>query len=289
MLSFLRWLRHGPLAFLGPFWVALGKYYRQVVRRLPGLTVRQKIGPYGPFRLSAEFTFSNFDHWGGAHNRGFHYGVEACRGKTCVLDIGAHIGLVTLPVASVLGEGGRVYAFEPARANADLLRRHINLNNVRNAIVIEALVGANDEDQVSFYESAGPHGQNSIVLKGEEKLDSEWGRYSITRRPQLSIDSFCRQHGIAPQVVKIDVEGAEIGVLRGARETLRQGRPLIILSVHPREIAMAGESLDNLRALLDGFGYDIRDSEGRPVAELKLDEYVVAPREASPIASAMTR
>lgn len=278
MLKILRWLRHGPLAVLGPFWPALGRWYRAVARRIPGLSIQQRIGPYGPFRLVPEFSFSDFKNWGGAHNRGFRYCVEACRGKTCVLDVGAHIGLVTLPAASVLAPGGMLYAFEPAKPNARILRRHLALNKRDNVEVVEALVGERDLDRVPFYESAGPHGQNSVVLKGEQTLESEWGAYAETERRQISLDSYCGRHGLRPEVIKVDVEGAEVGVLRGARATIMDCRPLIILSVHPREISLAGESLEALQALLNELQYDVRDVDGQPVAEFRLDEYVVAPR-----------
>ena len=278
-LSVVRWLRHGPLSFLGPLWLQLGRLYRATARHIPGLSVPQKIGPYGPFRLVPEFTFSNFESWGDVHNKGFRACVEACRGKTCVLDVGAHIGLVTLPVSSVLGRGGAIHSFEPAEANARILRRHIELNKAENVEIIQSLVGEIDGAQVAFFESPGPHGQNSIVLKGGDKLSSEWGGYSRTERPQVSLDSYCERLTLAPEVIKIDVEGGELGVLRGARKALARCRPLLFLSVHPREIQLTGESLDALHALLGELGYEARDLEGRTVAEFKLDEYVVTPRE----------
>ena len=288
MLTFVRRLRHGPLAFLGPVWLAFGHCFRAVVRHVPGLTIWQKIGPFGPFRLVPEFTFSNFEAWGGAHNKGFRYCVEVCRGKSCVFDVGAHIGLTTLPLASVLAAGADLHAFEPAEANARILRRHLAINNFHGVHVVEALVGESDRDGVGFYESAGPHGQNSIVLKGEHTLKSEWGGYSRTERPQISLDSYCQRYALTPQVIKIDVEGGEIGVLRGARATLARCCPLIILSVHPREISLTGESLATLRKLLDDMRYEIRDIHGNPVTELKMDEYVVAPRESANATPAAT-
>jgi FkbM family methyltransferase len=277
-LSIVRWLRHGPLSFLGPLWLQLGRLYRAAARHVPGLSVPQKIGPYGPFRLVPEFTFSNFESWGGLHNRGFRACVEACRGKTCVLDVGAHIGLVTLPAASVLAKDGRLHAFEPAAANARILRRHLQLNGVQTVEVIQALVGERDGAQVAFFESAGPHGQNSIVLKGGDKLSSEWGGYARTERPQVSLDNHCERLNLAPEIIKVDVEGGELGVLRGARAVLARYSPLLFLSVHPREIQLTGESLEALRALLDEVGYEARDLDGHPVAEFRLDEYVVTPR-----------
>lgn len=263
---------------MGPVWVQFGRLYRGAARHIPGLSVPQKIGPYGPFRLVPEFTFSNFQNWGGIHNKGFRACIEACRGKSCVLDVGAHVGLVTMPAAGVLAKGGHVHAFEPAQANARILRRHLTLNDIANVEVVEALVGEIDGARVPFFESVGPHGQNSIVLKGGDKLASEWGGYSRTERPQVSLDGYCERLGLSPEIIKIDVEGGELGVLRGARATLARCRPLLVLSVHPREIQLAGESLDALRWLLDDLAYDVRDLEGHPVAEFKLDEYVVAPR-----------
>ena len=249
-----------------------------VFRHVPGAAFRQRIGPYGPFRLVAEFAFSDFANWGRAHNKGFRACIEACRDKTCVLDVGAHVGLVTLPAASVVAKGGRVHAFEPAATNARILRRHLHLNDVKNVEVFQSLVGAQDGGQVAFFESAGPHGQNSIVLKDGDKLASEWGGYAETARPQVSLDSHCERLKLAPEVIKIDVEGGELGVLRGARAVLARCQPLLFLSVHPREIQLTGESLDALRALLDEIGYEARDLEGHPVAEFRLDEYVVSPR-----------
>lgn len=279
MLSSLRRLRHGPLKRFDPVWLFLGRNYRKVVRAIPGLSVRQKIGPYGPFRLLPEFAFSDLENWGSAHNKGFRSCIEACRGKRCVLDIGAHIGLVSLPAASVLAKDGRVYAFEPAAANVGVLQRHLRLNNAENVELVPVLVGMRDHAEVPFYESAGPHGQNAVILKSEATLRSEQGGYRQTKRRQIALDGFCHERRIAPEVIKIDVEGAELGVIAGAEQTLITHRPIVYLSVHPREIALAGGSLDELMQLVNEVGYTLKTVEGEPVGDLKLDEYLMAPVE----------
>ena len=278
LIAQIRRLRHGPLAWLGPIWVFLGRQYRCLVRQIPGMAVSHMIGPYGPFKLHPEFTFSNFADWGSAHNKGFVTCIEACRGKTCVLDVGAHVGLVALSAASVLGEGGLVHAFEPAKANHSYLIRHIGLNGPARINAVKALVGARDADEVPFFESLGVHGQNSIVLKNDTVLNTEVGGYEKRFRPQRSIDAYCDEQGLRPDVIKIDVEGAELGVLEGARKTIASTKPLIILSVHPREIKLAGRSLNELKAMIAAMGYEIRDVDGTLTTDLLLDEYVVAPR-----------
>jgi len=278
LIGQIRRLRHGPLSWAGPAWVFFGRQYRRMARRFPARAVSHMIGPYGPFRLHSEFTFSNFSDWGAAHNKGFVTCIEACRGKSCVFDVGAHVGLVALPAASVLADGGQVHAFEPSMANHACLSRHIEWNGPARITPIMALVGADDASEVPFFESLGVHGQNSIVLKNQSVLNSEAGGYEQTTRQQISIDAYCTEHGLRPQVIKIDVEGAELGVLEGAKNTIALARPLIILSVHPREIELAGRSLEELRALVAELGYEIRNVDGQEVSDLQLDEYIVAPK-----------
>ncbi|MEC9369126.1 MAG: FkbM family methyltransferase [Pseudomonadota bacterium] len=253
-------------------WTLAGNAWRSSSRAL-GLAqpVSQSIGKFGPFLLDGEFAFSDFANWGGGHNRGFDACVEASRGKTCVFDVGAHIGLVTLPMSSALAEGGRVFAFEPAVANLGYLRRHLALNGIGNVEVVEALVGSEVCDGVAFYEQPRAAGQNSQVIKKNPKA------YRETRRRQVTLDGFCRERDIAPDLIKIDVEGAEIGVLEGARDVLTRHRPVVFLSVHPVEIGLMGRSLEDLKRLIVEFGYECREIGGAPVTSFRLDEYVLAP------------
>ncbi len=273
LVATLRSLRHGPLRGLGPLWVALGQVYRGSVRLLPlGGSTEQHIGAYGPFRMNARFAFSDFANWGGRHNNGFEACIEACRGRRCVLDVGAHIGLVALPLSQVMAETGRVYAFEPADANRRCLEEHLKLNRIENVEVVDALVGDEAREGVPFFQQSQPTGMNSVAAP---ILDAS---YRESRRRQVTLDGFCRDRGLAPEVIKIDVEGGEIGVLEGARETLGRCRPLVFLSVHPKHLTALGQSCDQLARLIDELDYDCRDMAGRDVAEFRLEEYLLEPR-----------
>lgn len=271
-MAALRRLRHGPLKGLGPVWTVLGRLYRLLFGIL-GLhrPVSTRIGAYGPFRLNGLFAFSDFEHWGVAHNDAFAACIEACRGKRCVLDVGAHIGLVALPMASVIGREGRVFCFEPAEANRKLLIEHAALNGYSNIEVVACLVGADSQGSVPFYEMKTPTPMNTLAAKNRDG-------YVPTARPQISIDDFCGKRGLAPEIIKIDVEGAELGVLRGARQTLARHRPLIFLSVHPREIVLMGESAEGLSMLIRELGYDCKDAKGQIPDRFELREYILTPR-----------
>lgn len=267
-------MRHGRLKFLAPLWQPLGRIYRRLVQWLPIRRVMQKIGPYGPFWFDPHYAFSDFAHWGGNHNNAFEATIEACRGKSCVFDIGGHVGLVSMPMSQVVAPGGRVFAFEPGTANLHFLRRHLELNGITNVEVFAALVGESDGEAV-FYEQRGPTGQNSVAVR---KKSPEL--YSEVRRTQITLDSFCKERGLAPDVIKIDVEGAELMVLRGARTVLAQHRPRIFLSAHPRELGLLGHTTEDLVAFITEMGYLCREIDGRPVEKFRLAEYLLLPREA---------
>ncbi len=265
-------LRHGRLKRFRFIWSMLRPVYRLIIRVMPGLMVSKKIGRYGPFKLNRRFAFSNFDNWGGNHNRGFQACIEAARGKTCVLDIGAHIGLVSLPLSTSIAQTGTVYAFEPAAANEAFLLEHLKSNGITNVEVIRELVGEVEKESVEFFESTGDSGMNTIASSGSRR------GYQSSTKPQITLDKFCADRNLAPELIKIDTEGAEVGILKGAIDTLKQHRPILYLSVHPRHIIELGSTVDELEQLLKDLDYKVTDMDGDEVRPLELTEYVVSPR-----------
>ncbi len=272
ILNTLRWLRHKPLKGLGPFWVLGGKSYRALVRILKiTKPIKQKIGPYGPFKLHPHFSFSNFADWGGGHNKGFEACIEACRGKDCVLDVGGHIGLIALPVAQVIKSGGTVVSFEPSTVNHGFLSYHKQVNNMDNLEIVRSLVGAKSADKVEFFEDTADSGMNSIL-----HLENK-GNFERHERSQVTLDEFCVEKNYKPDVIKIDVEGAELFVLQGAQTILKEHKPLIFLSVHPRHLEKLGIQQSALLELAKDIGYKITDLDGGDVTKFELDEYLMAP------------
>lgn len=273
MIAFLRYLRHGPLKALSPFWLVLGNVYRFCIRRL-NLVIPQNIGPYGPFLMDARFSFSDFRNWGSGHNNGFYKCIESCRGKTCVIDVGAHIGLVSLPALSVMASDGILVAFEPAMANRALLLRHLSLNGYKERVQLhDAVVGDVALDSRPFFEMSEDTGMNSVV----PNLMDE--RYVCTSRVQVTLDDVCAESNLKPDVIKIDVEGAELLVLRGARNVILECKPIIFLSVHPRQISLFGESTDVLAQLIESLGYKCINPDGTSVSNFSLKEYLLIPRD----------
>jgi len=274
LLSNLRYLRHGPLRFLAPVWILLGRFYRRATAII-GIDIVEShfIGPYGPFRMAGEFAFSDFASWGQEHNSGFARCVEACRNHNCVFDIGAHIGLVTMPMSRTVAPEGHVYAFEPASANRSFLAHHLRLNNITNVTVIDLLVGDTKSEAVPFFEHRAASGMNTRAPVKDQQA------YVETNRAQTTLDAFCRENDLAPDVIKIDVEGAELTVLEGARQVLSTCRPFLVISMHPHHLKAMGRDPGELHQFAETLNYRVTDTAGNRVEEFQLDEYIMAPNE----------
>ena len=150
---------------------------------------------------------------------------EHVRPGAVVLDVGAHVGYYTVLSAVLAGERGAVWAFEPNPANARFLRRHAEINRLRNVHVTEAAVA--DAAGTASFDFGTGSGTGHLADGGALKVQT------------VRLDEFCTERGIAPAAIKIDVEGAERGVLEGARATLARHRPVVFLSTHGPEVHRA--------------------------------------------------
>ncbi|HEX8433225.1 MAG TPA: FkbM family methyltransferase [Longimicrobium sp.] len=155
-----------------------------------------------------------------------------------VLDVGAHVGYYTLLSAVLAGPGGAVWSFEPNPRNARFLRSHAEINGLRAVRVTEAAVAASDG--TARFDFGSGSGTGHLATAGEIEVRT------------VRLDGFCAENGIAPAVIKIDVEGAETDVLEGARDTLARYRPVIFLSTHGAEVHRA------CLAFMAGAGYECR-------------------------------
>lgn len=237
MLLEIRRLRHGPLKNWAPLWKALGQLHRLFLRILSLFGMRfsttMRIGPYGPFKLDGRFAFSNFERHGDhSKTATFHPIVEAATGAKSVLDVGAHVGLIALPASRMVAPGGRVFSFEPSVYNRPILMRHIALNKADNVEVVGDLIG--DRDEVIFYQQSKDSTMNTVVDFPEGPDWPQLPSMNAVKKRQICLDTYCREKNIQPDVIKINTQGAELGIMKGAKETIRTARPKIYLSVHPK-------------------------------------------------------
>lgn len=154
------------------------------------------------------------------------------------IDVGAHYGDYTLVAASKVGSAGSVYAFEPQARVRALLERNLVLNGIRHVTVVsEALADYDGESRL--YSCLDPVHTGGSSLSSAQVGQSEFFDTVPVRRLD---DVMSSQTEARTKALKIDVEGQEAAVLKGARSLLRRTSPSVIFEVN-------GLSLER-----DGFG-----------------------------------
>ena len=165
-----------------------------------------------------------------------------------VIDVGAFIGRYAITAAKAVGPDGLVVAIEPHPTNFKILMKNVRLNRLNNVICLNCAAWDRD-GHLTLYESAwsGHHSLLAQVAKGYIKVRAK------------KLDSIAEELGLGKvDWAKIDVEGAELRVLKGMRNILRQnrGRLKLMIEVHGSERARRCE--EELRAL----GYKVKLMRG---------------------------
>lgn len=142
-----------------------------------------------------------------------------------VYDLGANVGFYSLLASVLVGREGQVFSFEPAPRNLTFLRRHLELNEVRNCSVWDVAVSCSD-GTAKF--DVGP---NSSM--GQLTGDSQ---NALSVRA-IALDSLIASGQVPPpNIIKCDIEGGEYDALRGASEILSKHSPMILLATHGPEV-----------------------------------------------------
>lgn len=164
-----------------------------------------------------------------------------------ILDIGANIGGLTVPFANMVGEKGRVFAFEPQRWIYYTLCGNIALNNLHNVYCLNCAVG-NKMDFISIpeldYNKEGNFGGISLKIDMKNMLT-----YKIQ---QITLDSLS-----IPKcnLIKIDVEGMETEVLKGSKSLIQKYKPFLYVENNRKE------QKEKLLNLIKEYGYKIHNHE----------------------------
>lgn len=167
-------------------------------------------------------------------------------------DVGANFGYFTIAAARWLGDAGAVHAFEPLVENAKVIQRHVAEKRLGNVKVLTDALGEH-EGLVGFVREST--NANSHL----EKVEIRHAASRPAERAEVkmvTLDAYVRRTGARPDVVKIDVEGAELMVLKGADRVLRECRPKLVVSTHSSELEEA------CRLFLEDLGYSVRPLAG---------------------------
>jgi FkbM family methyltransferase len=177
-----------------------------------------------------------------------------------VYDIGANAGFISTQLAQMLaGRTPKIYAFEPVPATFAKLAQSVERLGLTASVhpVPAAVVDSSGPVRISYSE------KNSLLAQVSARgLNSRVGD-KLAPAKGITLDEFCASVEAVPKLVKIDVEGSEVAVLRGARNLLsRPDRPAILFEHNPVTLMESGFSLRTLIELLPGYALHYVDDLG---------------------------
>lgn len=176
------------------------------------------------------------------------------RGDYC-LDAGSHVGHVSLILSRLVGSAGRVFAVDPLHENMETLRKSMGFNGIRNIETVETALG---ETTGSAYGDI--HANVSMArLSPDTSPDGKTNAFPIT-----TIDALVKARAIPKMnFIKVDVDGFELKLLKGAATTLRQFKPKLLLEIHGFIDRTLGREIHDFLAPL---GYRFFELEGAPLS-----------------------
>jgi FkbM family methyltransferase len=184
-----------------------------------------------------------------------------------VFDIGANIGTWSLILSEAVGANGRIFAYEPTLSTYDALVNNVALNSKSNVFAFRYALSNNDQ-QIRIY-----HDVDSSRNSLGQTRNHDLGDYEEV--PARTLDSLAKELLIERlDFIKIDVEGAEPLVLKGASTTLNRFKPAILFEVNPKALAELNLQYDSSFRILADLSYrfyELRSDTLREISQCPLD------------------
>ena len=165
------------------------------------------------------------------------------------IDVGANIGLYTVMMARKLDRDSTVIAFEPDRSNFETMEVNVHLNGIGNVILHNLGLWFEEGELPLFANPKNPLMKAHLTLKPTQKLQGQVVQVD-------TLDHIMETRDVQCNLIKIDVEGAEVEVLKGGIETLRRYKPNVIFE------CFTEEALGAIEQLLLPMGYVISSTPG---------------------------
>ena len=227
--------------------------HKQLVYDPQTQTVTVKKGKLAGAKKYGPFCDADFDFALGRYETEVTAAFDRyCRPGMTVFDVGAHAGHHTILLSKLCGVSGHVHAFEPVPQNVECLRETLRLNNLQNVSVHELAV-SDREGEARLKCNGVFDGFACLAEGGHGRTEFSTTASTVLTVRTIDVDTFCNKFGIARiDLIKMDIEGAEMLALRGMTRTLRRRRPVLILEL------WGCEHIAEAPGFLGGLGYETR-------------------------------
>jgi len=167
------------------------------------------------------------------------------------LDIGTHVGQYTLLASKLVGPDGAVHSFEPDPDTFAHLALNVSMNNLQNVHPVQAALSGKNGWADFYLSSSGYMGTNSLRTPSYHSGE-------VCKVRTITLDSYIKENNIAKiDVMKLDVEGAEIDILQSSLNILKDMKPLLVVEFNKVADMRFDHSAHGLKDLLTSLGYEI--------------------------------
>jgi FkbM family methyltransferase len=168
------------------------------------------------------------------------------------LDIGANFGFHSLYAERLIGENGKIIAIEPIPRNLQILKRNLRLNGIVGNIRIEEVAISDSSAQYVTMEATASRADVTAAINVRASPSS-------LRVANMALDSFPWARDFTPQLLKIDIEGAEYSALKSGIEFLKRARPILLVEIHTNLLPRFDANAQEFVGFLSGLGYELQD------------------------------
>ena len=181
--------------------------------------------------------------------------LNTLKGATCFVDVGTNLGWYTCLACKHM-PNGVVYGFEMDDQNFDLLQKNIAINNCKNAKLQHVAV-TDTQGKLSYQKNIDAPSATFRIASDGDTADT----CDLVSVDAITMDAFFEDKELKPDVIKIDVEGAEMNVLKGMKKILQIKKPVLFIEVHPWNLSAFHSSPSEIFSFLIDNRYDVYEIE----------------------------
>lgn len=172
-----------------------------------------------------------------------------------VFDVGANVGIIATMVAREMKPGTTIYSFEPAPLSFKYLADTARVQ--KGSAAIKPFNFAVSSSTGKLYFTNDGNSCTNHVAKEDEA--------NVIAVEALSLDAFCKQHRVVPDVIKVDIEGAEYWALQGMEQLLKDNNINVLMEVHANFLIENNITGAMFAEIIDRIGYKVYSAEGKEI------------------------
>ncbi len=180
------------------------------------------------------------------------------------IDVGAHYGYHTVFFSKLVGRRGRVIAFEPNSFAFDTLLKNLEINEIGGDETVAVKAALSDQEGLAKVIGASDGGGQTVAV---HNLHDDATVQAVT------LDKYCKDHAICPDIVKIDVQGSEVNVIKGMSRILKSDVSEVLCEIHQ---VIGNVGARKIVSLLQDVGmeiFELKDFRGAGPDLVKLSDH----------------